>query len=93
MSTYRDGYGRERYTRCGCLIGHCDCIAIPPGGYEAEATPEQIMQAACPLCSAAPGDPCDGSKHSLFVLGIFIRGLPHVHTARYLSALRAKQAA
>lgn len=88
--TSADSLGRERHDRCNRLLAECECITIPPGGFTLEATPEQVMGAACPLCHAAPDEPCDGSYFKWFILGIFVKGLPRVHTRRYQAAINAK---
>jgi hypothetical protein len=56
---------------------------------EPEATPAEVLEAACPTCSAAPGEPCDGSYYKFFFLGMFVRGFRRVHTARYLARIRS----
>lgn len=62
----------------------------PVSKIEAQATPGEVLTVACPTCSAAAGEPCDGSYHKFFWLGVFVRSFSgaRIHTSRYLTKVR-----
>jgi hypothetical protein len=86
-NTYADTLGRRRHQRCDRLLADCECVTVPPGGWQPEATPGQVMEAGCPLCGAAAGEPCEGSRYKMFVPGVFMKGLPRAHVRRYQAAV------
>jgi hypothetical protein len=55
------------------------------GPHEPLATPAEVLEVACPSCSAEPGQPCNTTFPRVSILGLALRGFSGIHTARYLS--------
>jgi hypothetical protein len=55
-------------------------------------TEDEALAVPCTTCGADAGESCDFSYYVHHFLGMFVRGAPNVHTARYALGVRVKEA-
>lgn len=63
---------------------HQIALFLRAGPHEPKATRAEVLEIACSLCAAEPGELCDVSFPRVSFIGIIFRGFDGIHLRRYL---------